>query len=209
MNVERIGQHISRLANLLADGYSAVVDRDLSARLGRNLRELREARGISQQQIARLSGIPRATWSNLESGAANPTLSVLRKAAAALQVSIEELLSRPALGGRFYKAGTLPVRMRGLVTLRRLLPDPIPGIEIDRMELPPKGQMIGVPHTPGTREYLTCEEGRITLAVAGETFRLSPGDVVTFRGDQRHTYTNPGPQPAVGYSVVLFAPVVF
>ena len=78
---------------------------------------------------------------------------------------------------------------------------------IDRMELPPRGRMTGVPHMPGTREYLTCETGEIVLAVAGEQWRLAPGDVMTFRGDQRHSYANPGARLAVGYSVVLLAPV--
>mgnify|MGYP003694347431 CR=1 FL=1 len=45
---------------------------------------------------------------------------------------------------------------------------------------------------PGTREYLTCEQGEIQLAVAGEQWRLTAGDVVVFRGDQRHSYRNPG-----------------
>ena len=41
--------------------------------LGRNIQTLREARGRTQEQIARMAGIPRATWANLESGAANTT----------------------------------------------------------------------------------------------------------------------------------------
>ena len=66
--------------------------------------------------------------------------------------------------------------------------------------------MVGVPHTPGTREYLTCERGTVELAVAGERYRLDEGDVVSFRGDQRHGYHNPGKTPAVAYSVIAFAP---
>jgi len=53
------------------------------ARLGANVRQLRAARGLTQAQIARLAGLPRATWANLETGAANPTLAVLIKVAAA------------------------------------------------------------------------------------------------------------------------------
>lgn len=87
------------------------------------------------------------------------------------------------------------------------LPDPIPGMEIDRMELPPGAHMTGIPHTPGTREYLACEAGAIVLAVAGERFELRAGDVVAFRGDQRHSYHNPGARPAIGYSVVALARV--
>ncbi len=71
------------------------------------------------------------------------------------------------------------------------------------MDLPAGSRLIGTPHTAGTREYLTCEKGEIHLAVAGERWNLAPGEVVSFRGDQRHSYA--ADVPTVGYSIVLFA----
>jgi XRE family transcriptional regulator, regulator of sulfur utilization len=180
---------------------------ETAAHLGRNVQALREARGHSQQLIARVAGIPRATWANLESGAANPTLAVLIKVAAALQVRLEELIEPPRRTGRLYPAATLPTRTRGTVTVRKLLPETIAGLEIERMSLPPRAAMVGVPHTAGTREYLTCERGRIELSAGGSTFALEPGDVVVFRGDQKHGYRNPAAEEAVAYSVVAFSPV--
>ena len=38
---------------------------------------------------------------------------------------------------------------------------------------------------------------------AGEKWTLEAGDVLAFRGDQKHSYANPGAVPAVGYSAVL------
>jgi transcriptional regulator with XRE-family HTH domain len=73
---------------------------DLATNLADNLRRLREERGLSQQRGAELSGVPRPTWASLESGAANPTLSVLSRVAAALQVSIEELIGAPRTAAR-------------------------------------------------------------------------------------------------------------
>jgi len=175
--------------------------------LGRNISALREARGQTQQQIARVAGVPRATWANLETGAANPTLAVLVRVAAALGVRLEELIEPPRRLGRLYRAAALPARLRGAVTVRKLLPESIPGLEIERMELPPRAAMAGVPHTAGTREYLTCERGQIELSAGGATFMLDPGDVVVFRGDQKHGYRNPGPSAAIAYSVVVFTPV--
>lgn len=178
----------------------------LGDRIAANIRALRAARGLTQQQMARLSGLPRATWQHLESGGANPTVSVLHKVALALQVSVEELIAPPRAACRFYAAGALPTHRRGPVSVAHLLPDPIPGVMIDRMELPPRSAMAGVPHTQGTREYLTCESGELVLTVAGERWTLRRGDVVVFRGDQKHGYSNAGSKPAVGYSVVLLAP---
>jgi transcriptional regulator with XRE-family HTH domain len=180
---------------------------DLADRLARNIRGLRQARGLTQQQMSKLSGMPRATWANLESGAANPTLAVLHRVASSLQVSIEELVAAPHAAAKHYPKGALPVRSRGSVSVRSLLPDEIPGTLMERIELPAGARLVGVPHTPGTREYLTCEAGEIELVASGESFRLQDGDVVVFRGDQRHSYFNPGRRPAVGYSVVMLQPV--
>ena len=160
---------------------------------------------MTQAQMAKLAELPRATWANLESGAANPTLAVLDREATAFQVTIEELVAAPRSEARRYPKASLPVKARGAVSVRKLLPDPIPGMEIDRIELPPQARMIGVPHTPGTREYLTCETGEILLVASGEEYRLAAGDVVAFRGDQRHSYANAGARAAVAYSVVVIA----
>jgi quercetin dioxygenase-like cupin family protein len=98
------------------------------------------------------------------------------------------------------------VRRRGKVTIRKLLPEVLRGLDLERLELPVGASMAGVPHTPGTREYLTCEQGSIELAVRGRSFVLQPGDVVVFAGDQRHGYRNVGRVLAIAHSVVTFAP---
>jgi XRE family transcriptional regulator, regulator of sulfur utilization len=181
----------------------------LAERLGKNLKQLRQARALTQQQIAKLAGIPRATWSHLESGEGNPTLSVLTRVAEALQVRLEELIATPRAALAHFPKGTLPLKMRGMVQIHKLLPDPLPGMDIDRLELPPRSKMIGVPHTPGTREYLTCERGSIVLIAAGERVTVEAGDVAAFRGDQRHSYENPGAATAIGYSVVVMAAGIY
>lgn len=179
---------------------------EISANLARNVRQLREARGLSQQALASLSGVPRPTWTHLESGGANPTLAVLLKVAGALGVTVEELIAKPRADVRHYRPDELPQRRRGAVVMRHLLPDPVAGLSLERMELPPGAAMRGQPHTPGTREYLACEQGQIELVASGERWLLAPGDVVVFRGDQPHSYRNAGRSTAVAYSAVALSP---
>ena len=190
--------------NRLERCYLVVMD-DVATRLGRNMRTLREGRSLTQAQMAKMAGLPRATWANLESGAANPTLAVLDRVATAFQVTIEELIAAPRSEARHYPKASLSTKLRGAVSIRKLLPDPIPGMEIDRLELLPYAKMTGVPHTPGTREYLACEAGELVLVASGEEYRLAAGDVVAFRGDQRHSYVNAGARTAIAYSVVVIA----
>jgi transcriptional regulator with XRE-family HTH domain len=199
------GSRINGLDLLLSVGYRMGIVDEARANLAANARRLREARGFSQQQIAKLAEIPRPTWANLESGSANPTLSVLTRAASALQVSIEELIGPPRTAASLTRAEDVRERKRQGARLRPLLPETISGVEISRMELSAGGRLVGIPHTPGTREYLTCERGRIEVAVSGELWQLRQGDGLVFRGDQRHTYRNPDTRHiAVAVTVVCF-----
>src|SRR6187397_526648 len=113
---------------------------DVATRLGRNVRTLREAPGMTQAQMAKLAALPRATWANLESGAANPTLAVLDRVAHAFQVTLEELVAARRSGARHYPRVDVPEKLRGGARVRKLLPDPIPGMEIDRLEIAPRGR---------------------------------------------------------------------
>ncbi len=179
---------------------------DTQRYLAANIRRLREARGLSQQRSAELSGIPRPTWASLETGSANPTLAVLTKAANALNVSIEELIGPPRSEFEFSPAANIRERKRQGARVRPLVPEAIPGLEISRTELEPGGRMVGIPHKAGTREYLTCERGQVELVAAGEHHLLNEGDMLVFRGDQRHSYVNPDKRrPSVSMSVVCFA----
>ena len=76
-------------------------------------------------------------------------------------------------------------------------------MQMERMEFAAGAGMTGIPHTPGTREYLCCERGRLTLRAGGEEWNL---DLVVFRGDQKHSYLNEGRKTVVAYSVVVLAP---
>ena len=184
--------------------------KELSDHLGRNIRAIRELRGLTQQQLAELCKVPRSTVANIEVGGSNPTLAVLVRLAGAMHLSIEELLARPRARCQVFHPDSLPVfesKRGGGGTLRKLLPHPIPGMSIDRMELPPGTRYPGSPHASGTHEFLYCERGQLTLWVGGEKFELKRGAVAAFPGDQRHNYENSGKTPAVGFSVVSLAPV--
>jgi XRE family transcriptional regulator, regulator of sulfur utilization len=176
-----------------------------SLALGRNVQRLREERGLTQQQASKLAGVPRTTWSNMESGEANPTLTVLERIAGAFQITLEELVAPPKHETKVYPRGSLPRKQRGAAFIDALLPDPIPGVTLERFELAPLTRITGVPHLDGTREYLALESGTMDLVTSGQTFALGPGDVAVFRGDQRHSYANTGRSTVVAYSVVLLA----
>src|SRR5689334_18666451 len=67
-------------------------------RLAANVRRLRIARHLSLSELARATGIGKATLSSIENGRANPTVGTLAAIAEALRVPVAELLEEPELG---------------------------------------------------------------------------------------------------------------
>jgi quercetin dioxygenase-like cupin family protein len=146
--------------------------------------------------------------SHIESGSGNPSLRSLIKVANALQVSIEELLARPRTEVHLVRSVDLPstTKSKGAVRVTRLLPDPIPGMLIDRVEIEAGGQLTGAPHLPNSKEYITVVAGDLKISVAGQTHRLKAGDVLAYPGDQPHHYGNVGRGKVTFLSVVVIAP---
>ena len=58
----------------------------VTKRVGANLRRVREAEGISQEDLAGRAGLHRTYVSGVERGVRNPTVKVLDKIAKALKV---------------------------------------------------------------------------------------------------------------------------
>src|SRR6056297_48843 len=180
----------------------------VSGYLAANVRSLRRRRNMSQEQLALRAGMPRSTVTNIESGGANPSLGNLALLSTALGVGIEEILSRPRSECQLLRAAGVPVRSRGhgAVRLRKLLPERVRGMELDRLEIAAGASMAGTPHVAGTNEYLYCLAGEVTVIVAGEAFVVGAGDVLAFPGDQAHSYRNRGRKAADAVSVVVPIP---
>ena len=63
-----------------------------SAKLGKNLKRIRTAKGISQGEIGRILDVDKGFVSNIENGKTNPTLTTIARLAKAIGVSVEKLL---------------------------------------------------------------------------------------------------------------------
>jgi transcriptional regulator with XRE-family HTH domain len=178
-----------------------------AAHLARNLASLRHTRGLTQDALAKSASVPRSTIANLESGVGNPSLVVLVKVASALGVPIDELLASPRAMVRRWPAAEVESRSKGRgVSIRALVPEPVPDEMMEVMDFAPGALMGGTPHLPGTREFFTCLDGRVNLMVAGDRHELGEGDVLAFPGNLPHSYQNADAlQPARGVSVVVFA----
>jgi transcriptional regulator with XRE-family HTH domain len=144
--------------------------------LAANLRRLRIARRVSMSELARATGMSKATLSSIERGRSNPTVETLAALAAALRVSLSELLEEPPLGEiRVVRAGGLDRVEQAGVALSERVWEPH---QVEEAE----------PASAGSRAGVYVLEGKLIAGPAERVTELGTGDYASFPIDVPYLY---------------------
>ena len=81
---------------MTADAERAAVVQLRRAAFGSRLRQLRVARGLSQEGLAERAGVDRSHYAEIETGKHSPRVDWVYDVAAALEVHVSELFGEPA-----------------------------------------------------------------------------------------------------------------
>lgn len=66
---------------------------EICVQLGKNIRRIREAKGLSQEELAFRAGLHRTYVSGVERGVRNPTVVILARLARALDAPLSDLVA--------------------------------------------------------------------------------------------------------------------
>lgn len=159
-----------------------------------NLRELRAARARSLSELARVSGVGKATLSALEGGRGNPTMETLSALATALDVPFGELITaRPQTMVAVVRADegtTVPGTTHDLRLISRL--PTTASVELYEASFKASQQRSSGAHGPGTREHVLVTRGTLRVGPPGHEVGLRPGDYAAFDADVPHLYAAGG-----------------
>jgi transcriptional regulator with XRE-family HTH domain len=158
--------------------------------LAANLRRLRIARHLSLSELARATGMSKATLSGIENERANPTVETLVGLAAALRVPMGELLEEPPLGEvRVVRASQRRSEERDGIP-RQLL-DAIAlsgGLDIAEIALAARETREGSAQASGSRAHVYVIQGRLIAGPVERISELGAGDYASFPADVPHVY---------------------
>jgi transcriptional regulator with XRE-family HTH domain len=176
--------------------------------VGRRVRALREAMGLSLRDLGERSGVSAPMLSQVERGETSPTLAVAAKIAAGLELTLSQLL-RLDEGEHVVvsRAGRRRKLERGGHRIEELTP-PLPGQRADvSVHTLETGATTGgrddpPMHEPGSRETAVVLSGTLALVVDGTRHELSAGDSVTFDADLPHHFENEGEEPTRFIAVI-------
>ena len=158
--------------------------------VGTNLRRLRAEHGQSLSDLARTSGVAKATLSALEGGRGNPTLETLSALAAALRIPMGDLITSAAPGPVTVVRSDEGTDIPGTANDLRLIARFTPGgtVELYEAQWPKRSTRNAGGHGPGTREHVFITRGGLKVGPVGREVGLSGGDYATFAADEPHLY---------------------
>ena len=153
---------------------------DTAAQVGLRLRELRTARGLSLSELARRSGVGKATVSELEAGRRNPTLETLYALVTALKVPLSALY---ALAAHTEISGSA---VDAVLTERFEDAEAITEIYRVRIRAGTVQQSTG--HTSGATEHIIILSGSARVGDVAAPVLVGPGEHGGWPADLPHLY---------------------
>ncbi len=180
--------------------------------LGNTVRELRLMHGLTIAEVAERAGISRGMLSKIENAQTATSLETLSRLAQALGVSMSTLFRRydvPAGGAQLVKKGEgMEVVRRGTKrghTYHLLAYDqgPTKLFEPFLITIDQESEVFPTFEHPGT-EFIHMLEGLIEYRHGQNTYRLEPGDTLTFQGNIPH-----GPERLIACPIRFLSIIIY
>lgn len=183
----------------------SVSPESVAAELGARVRVARAQRRWTLDELAARSTVSRRLLVQIEQGDANPSLATLLKLAAALGITLTELVagkpeSDPVAVVPGHDAMTLWSTPAG--SAARLLVSH-GAIELWSWTLAPGDRRDSEPHRPGSVELIAVDTGTVALGVGHHRAEVPAGDSAWFDATLPHSYANPDTTTATFTLVVL------
>ncbi|MGQ7310568.1 helix-turn-helix domain-containing protein [Microbacterium arabinogalactanolyticum] len=164
---------------------------ELRERIAHALRREREAAGISVSELARRASVSKATVSQLEGGAGNPSVETLWALGDALGIPFATLVDERTTAPRLIRVGDhAGVPSAAAPYLATLLSAAAPGTRRDiyLIQAEPGEPRRSLPHRHGTTEHVVLVSGEALIGPAEAPELLHPGDYLSYPGDAPHVF---------------------
>ncbi|AGX44308.1 helix-turn-helix domain-containing protein [Clostridium saccharobutylicum] len=181
--------------------------KDLNLIIGNKLKEIRNKRNLSLDEVSKLTGVSKAMLGQIERGQSNPTVSTLWKIATGLKVSFSLFIDENQDDLKVINQNNIDpiIEDDNRMKLYPIFPfDVKSGAEIFTIELESNCNHISTPHSEGVEEYIIVTEGEIEMDINNRKFVLQKGNSIRFMANQPHSYMNTSQNKAVFQNIIRY-----
>ncbi|HBV91831.1 helix-turn-helix domain-containing protein [Pantoea sp. B550] len=190
---------MTKKVNITTDAGAdvATVNQAVSDRI----KSWRKSQKLSLDELSRRAGVSKGMLVEIEKGAANPSIAILCKVAAALGVSVADIVSiSHAPDVWLIENSEMPVLWHGEQGGSAQLLAGTRGpdmIELWRWQMFADEVFSSTGHSSGTLELLHVEQGMLALTVGEQTLMVQQGCAAVARTDMPHAYASADDQPVI------------
>lgn len=158
--------------------------------LARSLKRTRLERAISIAELARQSGVSKATLSGLERGTGNPSIDTVWTLARALNVPFGDLfdVGEDAIQVRRIEDAPIVTEQDGFLGRQLLTRHGRGAIELYVLDLAAGARRDATAHSPNVLEHVVVVSGAVEVGPDDDATSLTAGDCLTFSADRPHHY---------------------
>lgn len=166
----------------------------VSAAVSRSIKTQRKAQKLSLDELARRAGVSKGMLVETEKGTANPSIGILCKIAAALGISVADIVNvTDSPSAWLVDSADIPTLWQGEKggSARLLAGTSGPDmIELWRWKMYPGEIYSSAGHPAGTLELLHVEQGTLSLGTESVALVVNAGCSAVARTDRAHRYAN-------------------
>ncbi|SEO48407.1 helix-turn-helix domain-containing protein [Paenibacillus sp. OV219] len=177
-------------------------------KLGRNLKAIRQTRGLSLDKVAELTGVSKAMLGQIERGETSPTISIIWKIANGLRLSFTTLIEEPPSEVAVIVKGEMEPMLEcdGHYRVYPMFPfDPSKKFEVYSVEMDAGCVYESEAHSTGVEEYILVSSGSLIVEIQSTSYTVDAGNAVRYVADLPHMYRNTG-DDVVRYDVIIYYP---
>lgn len=181
--------------------------KNLNLIIGNKLRDIRNKRNVSLDEVSKLTGVSKAMLGQIERGQSNPTVSTLWKIATGLKVSFSFFIDENQDDLKVIDQNDISpiIEDSSRMKLYPIFPfDANKGFEIFTIELELGCDHISTPHNDGVEEYIIVTEGQIEISIDDKKFTLQKGNSIRFMANRPHKYKNINLDRSVFQNIILY-----
>ncbi len=179
----------------------------VSLKIGERLKEIRNTRQLTLDEVAELTGVSKPMLGQIERGQSSPTINVLWKISTGLKIPLsffckqrEAEYTVAVLDGK-----DVITEENGGMRAYPLFPfDPVRNVEVFYIEFDAGVQHGSFPHVAGVEEYVFLVQGTLEMVIGGKKVFLQEKQSIRFRADISHEYHNVSDRPCAAYNVIFY-----
>ena len=179
----------------------------VSLKIGERLKEIRNTRQLTLDDVAELTGVSKPMLGQIERGQSSPTINILWKISTGLKIPLSFFCKQEE--AEYTVAGlegeNVITEENGGMRAYPLFPfDPMRNVEVFYIEFDAGVRHESLPHVVGVEEYVFMVHGTLKMLIGRNEVTLQEKQSIRFGADISHVYHNVSDKACTAYNVIFY-----